>query len=234
MGNCAKSKLTTTEQEVPPLKPQPDESEQKVEDVEIKLSRMNTTNAIHKQLLVKQSVRNLVKSAESEIAKKNMSQASQAVMDMLAAMSNCRTRAQIASDTHLPRDLLLDSSRFESFGSSPTQNPEHDNFEALREEAAQAKSVLDNALTSYLATKNLNPKAYIKVPLKTNESCSRKIEDDYGGNVLKLCDIVRCSVVLSDEAALANILSDLLSSSIDSISVFRLKNRFLHPLFTGI
>jgi len=66
-------------------------------------------------------------------------------------------------------------------------------------------------------------------PLKTEARCVEKAKDDYGGNVRRLIDIARASIVVDNEAQLRAVFDALLSTG----DVVRLKNRFANPSFNG-
>ena len=66
-------------------------------------------------------------------------------------------------------------------------------------------------------------------PLKTEARCVEKAKDDYGGNVRRLIDIARASIVVDTEAQLRAVFDALLSTG----DVVRLKNRFANPSFNG-
>ena len=65
-------------------------------------------------------------------------------------------------------------------------------------------------------------------PLKTEARCAEKAKDDYGGDVLRLIDIARASIVVDNETQLRAVFDALLSTD-----VVRLKNRFANPSFNG-
>ena len=65
-------------------------------------------------------------------------------------------------------------------------------------------------------------------PLKTEARCAEKAKDDYGGDVRRLIDIARASIVVDNEAQLRAVFDALISPN-----VVRLKNRFANPSFNG-
>ena len=67
-------------------------------------------------------------------------------------------------------------------------------------------------------------------PLKTRERCAEKATNEYGGDVRRLVDICRASVVVDTEDQLEAVFRHLLA---DPASVIRLKNRFANPSFNG-
>ena len=81
-------------------------------------------------------------------------------------------------------------------------------------------------------------KAFTMAGLKTMESCKRKMTDDYDGDHTRICDVVRCSIVVETEDQLAAVLKALLDGQMNGegvkVTVARLKNRFAEPMFTGI
>ena len=83
-------------------------------------------------------------------------------------------------------------------------------------------------------------------PLKGRDRAEQKIAEDYKNDAAQLIDVVRCSVIVEDEAqliAVADALAECAASSSSSSSdggggrdpfvVVRLKNRFAEPLFNG-
>ena len=64
-----------------------------------------------------------------------------------------------------------------------------------------------------------------------------KIEDDYRGQARRLCDCVRCSVIVNSEAQLIAVAQALEDSAAapDGVEfkVVKLKNRFKEPLYNG-
>ena len=55
---------------------------------------------------------------------------------------------------------------------------------------------------------------------------------------MRICDVVRCSIVVETEEQLAAVLKALLDGQMNGegvkVTVARLKNRFAEPMFTGI
>jgi tetratricopeptide (TPR) repeat protein len=146
---------------------------------------------------------------------------------------------------------LMSKPELASFGDSPVQGGTCEGLAALRDQASEAKIVLDSSLTAGLLNLGVDPKKVIEVtrqgsstpksfpvytgaPLKTVESCTRKMVNDYSNKHLRLCDIVRCSVVVDTEEQLSALLSAFINNEIAGITPVRLKNRFANPMFTGI
>ena len=67
-------------------------------------------------------------------------------------------------------------------------------------------------------------------PLKTRERCAEKAKNEYSGDVRRLVDICRASVVVDTEDQLEAVFRHLLA---DPARVVRLKNRFANPSFNG-
>jgi hypothetical protein len=178
-------------------------------------------------------------------------------MRNIAGMVRTRDEAS-RRDSQLLPEKALHAVEFKSFGASPEQNPDFcENLEVLRSDAALAMVSLTNSVCSYLKEINVSPddhpvvdgkrisndfpynidnvfKNFTLGPLKTAESCTRKVEDDYQGEFRKLCDVARCTVVASTERNAVEFLRGLLQGKIEGISVVRLKNRFKNFLFTGV
>ena len=74
-------------------------------------------------------------------------------------------------------------------------------------------------------------------PLKGRARAREKIEDDYRGQARRLCDCVRCSVIVNSEAQLIAVAQALEDSAAapDGVEfkVVKLKNRFKEPLYNG-
>ena len=74
-------------------------------------------------------------------------------------------------------------------------------------------------------------------PLKGRARAREKVEDDYRGQARRLCDCVRCSVIVNTEAqliAVAQALDDSAAAP-DGVEfqLVKLKNRFKEPLYNG-
>ena len=74
-------------------------------------------------------------------------------------------------------------------------------------------------------------------PLKGRARAREKVEDDYRGQARRLCDCVRCSVIVNSEAQLIAVAQALEDSAAapDGVEfkVVKLKNRFKEPLYNG-
>ena len=74
-------------------------------------------------------------------------------------------------------------------------------------------------------------------PLKGRARAREKIQDDYRGQARRLCDCVRCSVIVNSEAQLIAVAQALEDSAAapDGVEfkVVKLKNRFKEPLYNG-
>ena len=164
------------------------------------------------------------------------------LLSMVRGLAASRDRARDIASRTLPLSLLL-APRFESFGDSPKQkgrgggvggDEDEPTLASLLGDAGRAKDRLDGCMAAFLERSGLDPaSAYKGAPLKTRESCTRKVRDDYKGDALLLCDICRCSVVVKSEEDLKNVLDELLKGGWGGV-VVRLKNRFKYFLFTGI
>jgi tetratricopeptide (TPR) repeat protein len=75
-----------------------------------------------------------------------------------------------------------------------------------------------------------NFKCYTGAPLKSVERCNAKIIEEYDGDVSRVLDVIRASIICETEDQVAGVVAALLDLGI----VARLKNRFASPLFTGI
>jgi tetratricopeptide (TPR) repeat protein len=106
----------------------------------------------------------------------------------------------------------------------------------LLSNAVPAKEAFDSAIAEWIATKQncSNPPTLTTAPLKSPSRCAEKIKDDYDGAYNRLCDVVRCTIVVHSEQHLSDLLHSLLAGSIECLKVVRLKNRFATPMFTGI
>jgi hypothetical protein len=173
----------------------------------------------------------------------------------IGELVSLRDTAQRIADAELPENIM-NFDAFDSFGGSPKQDSTVPSLKVLLRKAAIAKATLDGALSSFLESQGIDPAEfplvngspisfavdgkppyyanYTSAPLKTTASCERKVKDDYNGDFLKLCDVARCTVVVTEETSLANILLPLVRGDISGIKIVRLKNRFKHFLFTGI
>ncbi|GMI30847.1 hypothetical protein TeGR_g14606 [Tetraparma gracilis] len=142
-----------------------------------------------------------------------------------------------------------------SFGDSPGQ-PQGAGADLLElhEKAGWFRVELEKMLITFLKELGIDPqteiaaldekekeksfKAFTMASLKTMESCSRKMTDDYGGDHMRICDVVRCSIVVENEEQLAAVLKALVGGQFKGegakVTVVRLKNRFAVPMFTGI
>ncbi|GMI35440.1 hypothetical protein TeGR_g1209 [Tetraparma gracilis] len=142
-----------------------------------------------------------------------------------------------------------------SFGSSPGQ-PEGAGADLaeLHEKAGSFVVELEKKIKGFMRRLDIDPlteikaldeegkekvfKAFTMAGLKTMESCKRKMTDDYDGDHMRICDVVRCSIVVETEEQLAAVLKALVGGQIKGegvkVTVARLKNRFAEPMFTGI
>jgi len=68
--------------------------------------------------------------------------------------------------------------------------------------------------------------------VKSKPRCVTKSENEYDGDVRRLCDIVRTSVICAAEDDLSTVLKRFFNNS--NIKVIRMKNRFVSPRFTGV
>jgi tetratricopeptide (TPR) repeat protein len=113
-----------------------------------------------------------------------------------------------------------------------------------RAAAARAQTPLEAIIKSAVQAAGLEPESQPNLfmecgsgfytaatlgPLKTEARCAEKAKDDYGGDVLRLIDIARASIVVDNEAQLRAVFDAL----IDTSDVVRLKNRFANPSFNG-
>eukprot|EP00948_MAST-09A_sp_MAST-9A-sp1_P001807 g1807.t1 len=78
-------------------------------------------------------------------------------------------------------------------------------------------------------TKDKNFKVLTRPPLKSKNRCKEKADNEYAGDVSRLVDIVRCSVVVDNEHDLSEVAKHLLEQNV----VVRFKNRFREPLWNG-
>jgi tetratricopeptide (TPR) repeat protein len=178
-----------------------------------------------------------------------LNEAARTMLINIQGMKVSRNKCNAVAQSMLTMKLM-DDPKLASFGSSPMQPEPWPELEDLRNQAASAKAVLDNAIPNWLRSIDVDPTASITVdrpgketkvfpgytgaPLKTSESCWRKVNDDYKGDFLMVCDVARCSVVVETEEQLARLLMAFVSGDIAGIKVVRLKNRFANPMFTGI
>jgi len=68
--------------------------------------------------------------------------------------------------------------------------------------------------------------------IKSKPRCVTKCAKEYDGDVCRLCDIVRTSVICTAEEGLSTVIKRFLSNP--NINVIRMKNRFVSPRFTGV
>jgi len=116
-------------------------------------------------------------------------------------------------------------------------------IEAQRAAARRAMAPLRELISHAVRSANLEPESQPNLfmecgddfytaatlgPLKTEARCAEKAKDDYGGDVRRLIDIARASIVVDNEAQLRAVF-DAISTS----DVVRLKNRFANPSFNG-
>jgi hypothetical protein len=181
----------------------------------------------------------------------HMSSQTETMLAMVAGMISIRDRAEEVAKKALPEDLML-IPELDNFGESPAQTTSTKTtttadtiLNKIHSSAAPAKLKLDRELPSLLSALGADPdatatgpyKCYSAAPLKSLERCAAKCNDDYGGDATRLCDVARCSIVLSCETLLRRALENLLDPAqalSRGITVVRLKNRFKHKLFTGI
>jgi hypothetical protein len=136
---------------------------------------------------------------------------------------------------------LFQQAKLASFGPTPVQVGVSDADQLFRD-AAVAKSKIDSVLARWLGSKQLDPervvtsegfKTFTAAPLKSRDRCTQKAKAEYGGDITRLADVARCTIVVDDEVLLAELL-EVLMMGMQGIRVVRLKNRFANPLFTGI
>jgi tetratricopeptide (TPR) repeat protein len=174
---------------------------------------------------------------------KNINGAVLVVLKNIDGMRVARNKCDAVASTKLVNNLM-DHPDLASFGDSPLQPNPGGTLNDLTAQAAEAKAVMDSAIRDGLANLGVDPDEPIEdpvfrtvfngAPLKTSESCSRKIANDYKGEFAKVCDIARCTVVVDNEEKLNQFLRAFVSGAIPNIKVVRLKNRFANPMFTGI
>ncbi|GMI35753.1 hypothetical protein TeGR_g11490 [Tetraparma gracilis] len=174
----------------------------------------------------------------------------QDVLGMMQARNACR---EVATKELLLG--LLNDPALKSFGGSPG-HPEGAGADLaeLHEKAGWFRVELEKVIEDFLWSLDIEPqteikvldeeekekmyKAFTMVSLKTMESCKRKMTDDYDGDHTRICDVVRCSIVVETEEQLAAVLKALVGGQIKGegvkVTVVRLKNRFAVPMFTGI
>ncbi|GMI23141.1 hypothetical protein TeGR_g9652 [Tetraparma gracilis] len=174
----------------------------------------------------------------------------QNILGMMQARDACREVAMLELLLGLMNDPAL-----ESFGGSPG-HPEGAGADLteLHERAGWFRVELEKVIEGFLRSLDIDPqteikaldeegkektfKAFTMAGLKTMESCTRKMTDDYDGDHMRICDVVRCSIVVETEEQLAAVLKALVDGQIKGegvkVTVARLKNRFAVPMFTGI
>ena len=64
-------------------------------------------------------------------------------------------------------------------------------------------------------------------PLKSVARCEEKVKNEYGGDVNRLVDAIRCSIVVNTETELVGVAEALQKHA----KIVRLKNRFKEPLW---
>jgi hypothetical protein len=174
----------------------------------------------------------------------------QNILGMMQARNACREVAMLELLLKLMNDPAL-----KSFGGSPG-HPEGAGADLteLHEKAGWFRVELEKMIKGFLRRLDIDPqteikaldeegkekvfKAFTMAGLKTIESCKRKMTDDYDGDHMRICDVVRCSIVVETEEQLAAVLKALLDGQMKGegvkVTVARLKNRFAEPMFTGI
>ena len=141
--------------------------------------------------------------------------------------------------------------RYPSFKGDAVQEPlraseANTDFDAVYEIASVALPVFQHRMTQLVKAAGLDPAQVVclageplsagrgvmftrltMAPLKGRKRAKEKMYDDYGGNAMRLVDLVRCSIVVDDEASLIAVASQLADAL--GIRVLRLKNRFKTP-----
>ena len=142
----------------------------------------------------------------------------------------------------LPTNFII---QFVSHESPGLQQKAKD-FNALMESATQAAPEFHRAMHRVVKRAGLTPAAFAlhdgkklcygdtlyktltEAALKPAERCRQKAKDDFGGDLSKVFDLVRCSIVVNTEEQLIAVAKALMS-----LEVVRLKNRFKAPLWNG-
>ncbi|GMI52706.1 hypothetical protein TeGR_g14312 [Tetraparma gracilis] len=176
------------------------------------------------------------------------------MMEKIDGMRRARNACDVAAARDMPEGLM-NAPGLASIPSKPEQPPgSGKDLGELRGKAPVFLDVLNGGLVDFLTSMGIDPESEVSAlneegatktfraltmaPLKTAESCTRKMTDDYDGDHTKLCDVVRCSITRSTERELAAVLEALVDGKIKGknfkVTVVRLKNRFVEVLFTGI
>ncbi|GMI19745.1 hypothetical protein TeGR_g10273 [Tetraparma gracilis] len=167
----------------------------------------------------------------------------QYILGMMQARNACREVAKLELLLGLLNDPAL-----KSFGGSPG-HPEGAGADLteLHERAGWFRVELEKVIEGFLRSLGIDPqmeikaldeegkektfKAFTMAGLKTMESCTRKMTDDYDGDHMRICDVVRCSIVVETEKQLAAVLKALVGGQIKGegvkVTVVRLKNRIV-------
>ncbi|GMI32320.1 hypothetical protein TeGR_g4751 [Tetraparma gracilis] len=176
------------------------------------------------------------------------------MMEKIDGMRRARNACDVAAARDMPEGLM-NAPGLASIPSKPEQPPgSGKDLGELRGKAPVFLDVLSGGLVDFLTSMGIDPESEVSAlneegatktfraltmaPLKTAESCTRKMTDDYDGDHTKLCDVVRCSITRSTERELAAVLEALVDGKIKGknfkVTVVRHKNRFVEVLFTGI
>mmetsp|Transcript_22402 Transcript_22402/g.70158 ORF Transcript_22402/g.70158 Transcript_22402/m.70158 type:complete len:371 (-) Transcript_22402:11-1123(-) len=127
-------------------------------------------------------------------------------------------------------------------------------LDALYDRAPEAKAIFDAFCRELVRAIGLDPdtfmlqvsvdgdhdkdySVYTTVPPKLRERSAQKALNEYDGNVRRLVDVVRASIVVDNEDDLEAVVKRLnenyVANERDGVRVVRFKNRFKHPMLDG-
>ena len=173
--------------------------------------------------------------------------ASKTFLKNLTRFHRLKRRLDHIAATILPASFREDPTFRERKPAQPPLQPSDDLDELLACGAAalpELEALVGDAVRKAGLEPRAQPNTFIEIaqggdelytaatlgPLKTRERCAEKATNEYGGDVRRLVDICRASVVVDTEDQLEAVFRHLLA---DPASVIRLKNRFANPSFNG-
>jgi tetratricopeptide (TPR) repeat protein len=183
-----------------------------------------------------------------------LSETDATMFENVIRLCSSRDEAEKRTKDTMPRKLLMAVAlaSFTTVSDPLTQPAPATTFNDLYTQAQQVKPIFDRKIRNWLTQKEIDPdldsvfdgraiyldhgvsaKNHSVAPLKKPDRCQAKAASDYNCDFKRLCDIVRCSIVVDSEATIAELLTDL-KRGVDGIKIVKLKNRFAKPLFTGI
>eukprot|EP00957_Ditylum_brightwellii_P189692 14439452-Ditylum_brightwellii.AAC.1 len=137
---------------------------------------------------------------------------------------------------------------YPSFSSTNVLRQPEKNIDVLLSKCEEVRPAFSEILTSIVEAAGLDPNKVITLkskdvmhtsdtthyttltvpPLKTKLRCMEKAETEYNGDISRLLDINRASIIVNKEKQLLAI-----AKALENQNIVRLQNRFKEPLFTG-